>query len=232
LISFQVQVPAGASSIQSRYCARAIGIDEGYPTTTWQALYILAPARQWQSFGRLEVSVQLPENWEHGSTPQLERDGDELRGSFDGLPGDALIVSTRAPVGPSFNMKVKLYVFFYIAMLIAACASCWICSYWIGRWFGLRPSLTGRWSDELRLMFVVLSGGLSGAAAFGAALWALLSVSALPGSQESPYYHEQFTLPFLGSLLITIAVTVFGPMVSSLAVERGSKRSLNRVTGN
>jgi len=86
-----------------RYPARAGGTDERYPTTTWQFPYVLAPARDWGEFGRLDVVVHVPDGWQAQSTPPLERQQTTLRGSFMGLPADALLVTTRAPVPPQYR---------------------------------------------------------------------------------------------------------------------------------
>src|SRR5262249_13779428 len=76
LLAFTVELPSGASTLTARYRARAAGTDEGYPTATWLFAYVLSPAREWGSFGELEVTAYLPGGWQHASAPPLEREGD------------------------------------------------------------------------------------------------------------------------------------------------------------
>jgi hypothetical protein len=115
-ITFSVEIPPGASTLRVRYRARAAGATEGHTTATWLFPYVLAPAKAWAGFGTLEVTVYLPEGWEHHSEPPLEREGDVLRGHFTGLPADTLALAVRAPVGPAFyGMLAGSVVLFALA---------------------------------------------------------------------------------------------------------------------
>jgi hypothetical protein len=67
-------------------------------TSIWQVAYVLAPARQWASFGDLSVRVQLPPGWRARAVPDLTRSGDILEGQFSGLPADSLVMSASFPV--------------------------------------------------------------------------------------------------------------------------------------
>jgi hypothetical protein len=67
-------------------------------TTIWQVAYVLAPARQWESFGDLSVSVALPAGWRARSIPDLTRQGDSLRAHFVGLPANAMTISASYPL--------------------------------------------------------------------------------------------------------------------------------------
>jgi hypothetical protein len=106
-LAFAVKIPTGAHTLRVRYEARASSHRSGEATRYWQLAYILAPARDWKSFGTLDVQVQLPAGWAAVSEPALEHDGDELTGTFTGLPADALALTVQAPaqmsawVGPA-----------------------------------------------------------------------------------------------------------------------------------
>ena len=69
-------------------------------TIRWQLGYVLAPARDWDGFGGLDLVVELPAGWRAATTPALAHDGDTLRGHFDALPADAFAITTQAPVEP------------------------------------------------------------------------------------------------------------------------------------
>lgn len=56
-------------------------------------LYDLSPARQWASFGTLDVEVLVPPGWQVQSDPVLERRGDRLQRRFQGLPAANLLLS-------------------------------------------------------------------------------------------------------------------------------------------
>lgn len=97
--AFTVTIPAGESALAVRYHADPqIRHSSGYisPLDSYQFAYVLAPARAWDGFGGLDVTVHLPACWEVASLPELARAGDELRGSFDAVPADALAL-TVAP---------------------------------------------------------------------------------------------------------------------------------------
>lgn len=69
------------------------------PLLHWQLVYILAPAREWAGFGGPEVQVQLPEGWRFAGTLPLTRSGDQLTGSFSGLPADAIAITAQRGAG-------------------------------------------------------------------------------------------------------------------------------------
>jgi hypothetical protein len=217
-VEFSVELPTGASALWVRYRARACGTDEGHPTATWQFPYILAPAREWGGFGRLDVTVQLPEQWEARTTSALKRDGDELRGSFSGLPSDALLLATRAPVPPDFERAKKLSAAIYVGALLGGGVLCG----WLGWRKGRRAAL-----------LAVSAGAVPGANASRplllaivlAIVWAGLvyaAVTLVPGrlliaslhGQESPDYHQRLGWLFV-SLCCAIPVTLLlGPLIT------------------
>jgi hypothetical protein len=64
---------------------------------THQIGYVLAPARTWRSFGKLDVEVRLPRGWEAAASLPLAREGDVRRGAIDGVPADTLGIAARHP---------------------------------------------------------------------------------------------------------------------------------------
>ena len=97
--AFTATIPAGDSVLAVRYQAEPQQHRSGGYTDqlkSYQFAYVLAPARAWDGFGDLDVTVHLPACWAAASRPELARAGDELRGSFDAVPADALAL-TVAP---------------------------------------------------------------------------------------------------------------------------------------
>ena len=97
--AFTVTIPTGNSALAVQYRAEPQQHRSGGYTdnlNSYQFAYVLAPARAWDGFGGLDVTVRLPACWLAASRPGLTRVGDELRGSFDAVPADALAL-TVAP---------------------------------------------------------------------------------------------------------------------------------------
>ena len=97
--AFTVTIPTGDSTLAVQYRAEPQQYRSGGYTdnlNSYQFAYVLAPARAWDGFGGLDVTVRLPVCWLAASRPGLARVGDELRGSFDSIPADALAL-TVAP---------------------------------------------------------------------------------------------------------------------------------------
>jgi hypothetical protein len=76
-------------------------------TNFWQFIYLLAPARDWGGFDRLDVTCFLPAGWKAASNIDLQRDGDVLRGTFAGIPHDALELTIQMPPEP-FIERIQL----------------------------------------------------------------------------------------------------------------------------
>lgn len=98
--SVSLRVPAGSSTLRVAF-RTLIGNDRSLmPTCCWQFVYLLAPARDWGGFDKLDVRVLVPPGWQAVCNLELERDGDVLIGSFDQMPADALTLSIRMPPEP------------------------------------------------------------------------------------------------------------------------------------
>jgi len=95
---FDLPLKPGRHDVRVRYTAVATALSADSPARYWQIGYVLAPARAWASFGKLEVAVDLPPGFLAAADPPLARQGDRLAGSFDGVPADTLALTLQAPV--------------------------------------------------------------------------------------------------------------------------------------
>ncbi len=94
---FSLIMPAGKHRLKARYKA-APSYHAANPMKYWQFTYILAPAREWAGFGGLDITINAPKDWTVVTTPNLERDGETLKGSFNQIPADALALTAKAPL--------------------------------------------------------------------------------------------------------------------------------------
>ena len=100
-ILFSLALAPGRHQIRVAYNARASAVStQQSPVRYWQLGYVLAPARNWQSFGKLDFEVDVPPAWELASSVPLQRSGDTFHGSFNGIPADTIGLTTQAPVPP------------------------------------------------------------------------------------------------------------------------------------
>jgi hypothetical protein len=94
--AFRLDVPPGRHDLAVTYSADAGWQHVDDPTIVRQFAYVLAPARTWQRFGGLDLTVQVPPGWRAAVTPALKRDGDTLRATFPDLPADAVAITVQA----------------------------------------------------------------------------------------------------------------------------------------
>jgi hypothetical protein len=232
-VEFSLELPPGPSTLRVRYRARACGADEGYPTATWQFPYILAPAREWGEFGRLDVVVKVPDGCQARSTPPLEREGATLRGSFSGLPADILLLATRAPAPAEYYWAAWISAALFILTVLGGGIFCW----WAGRWQGLsaaRLGITEKGAGKLvaTLLAIPLSV-LWGAAVFvaGEIIPQALMRAPLHG-QERPDFHEAFDVLFyLCSLFASSVAILCGIAITQWSASRAARRASARVSG-
>jgi hypothetical protein len=228
LLAFSVELPAANSTLRARYRARVPGTDEGASTATWQLPYVLGPAREWGGFGHLDVRAHLPAGWQHSSRPALEREGDVLHGSFEGIPADALVVATRAPVPPHLRTAVWLSVGFYGVALVGGGFLCHCGGRWLGR------SAGGVWSGPgwsrvyvrwpVRVATVVL-GLIWPALIVTAWVVAVSTVHGVLGEQEAPFVGEYFLFPLLASACFVLITLPSGFVLAWCGVRSGLARA-------
>ncbi len=134
-LGFTLDVPPGPHTLRVRYSAEPTTYSAGDPTLAWQLGYVLAPARRWGGFGKLDVTVHVPPGWRAEAAPALSRKGDVLTGSFDGIPADALGLTVQAP--PPEAMPYPMIAW------IGGLALCPLLGAWIGRSLGRRGRSVG-----------------------------------------------------------------------------------------
>jgi hypothetical protein len=196
-LEIHLSLPEGPSTLRATYRSRAAGMVESKVTATWEFAYVLAPAREWGEFGGLDVTVQIPHEWEFRSDPELSREGDVLRGSFPELPADCLSVSIRANRDREYQAALRSSIYGSLAALVVGAWLCWA----VGRWL-LRPWVTAGSGSETAVrsearQWLLVCAAFGCGAALGALAWLLThwAVDAIWGSlagQENPYFHERF----------------------------------------
>jgi len=97
-LRFTLLISSGKHTITVRYKAALRHNVSRLPVITWYCDYILAPAKQWASFGSLHTTVLLPEGWEADSEPGMIRRGDTLIGEWDIIPKDILTVTLHEQI--------------------------------------------------------------------------------------------------------------------------------------
>ncbi len=115
--TFDLAIPPGAHKLAIRYGAMPSIHHAGEPMVMYQFAYVLGPARSWSSFGQLAITVQLPAGWGAEVTPSLEHDGDTLKGTFTGVPADAVAITTHSPAGLYHVLRIVGLVAFGIVLL-------------------------------------------------------------------------------------------------------------------
>ena len=107
-IEFTLTIPPGKHTLAVAYdVLPAMTRSHGGPTRLYQIGYVLSPARDWGSFGTLDVTVEAPAGWQIATSPPLTRTGNTLRGQFTGLPQDTIGISMAARTG-SMYMVAKI----------------------------------------------------------------------------------------------------------------------------
>jgi hypothetical protein len=152
-LRFTLDIPPGQHDIAVQYAAEASQVSADNRARYWQVGYVLSPARQWASFGTLDVAVQLPADWYFASEPALTRDGGDAHGTFAGVPADSLALTTRFPAVVSTPLgKPTLWLAFGIAAIVGL-----LIAVLGGRYLGRRGrSGSGVW--PVALVYSALAG--------------------------------------------------------------------------
>lgn len=205
VLAFSIELLPGTSILRTRYRARATGTDEGYSTVTWLFPYILAPAREWASFGGLDVIVYLPETWQAASKPTLEREDNVLRGSFAHEPADCLALAIRAPVPSELDSRVRRYVILYLLALASGGLLCCWGGRMYRRYLPRKNTFHGRVKrfNSFERGVIALLFAISWAAMLvGVLLFAQNDLLKLLAGRESPYYCQRFFLPSCSRVIL------------------------------
>lgn len=165
VIRFRFTLAPGRHTLRVRYEARPSAHSDPESTAVnWQLGYVLAPARKWESFGKLDAKVLLPEGWRAASHPEMRREGDALVASWDSIPSDALAVTTQTDertITDSWDYWVTFVVSGSILTILAVMAGLWM-----GRWFARR----GRTSAWTLLLTPLVAAALPAVSALVASL--------------------------------------------------------------
>jgi hypothetical protein len=195
--AFALTIPSGSHTLTVRYDAEAARHQAGGPTVTWQFAYVLAPARQWASFGGLDVEIQLPAGWRMASTPSLLRSGNVVRSHFDKLPATALALTVRAAPGASYvPLLYGGWIVFGLAGLVGAVA----CAH-SGWWYGRRRMPAGLRVAVMAVLWGVALLAAGAFAVFGRNL-------AIPAAQQNHDGYGQSVVLLVTMVLGALAVPV------------------------
>jgi len=220
-ILFTLQLPSGAHQIRVAYQARASAVaTQSSPVRYWQLGYVLSPARNWESFGKLDLEIDLPPAWSLVSSLNLARSGDVFKGSFNGIPADTIGLTVQAPVPPEpVNFDVTPFVFVVGIGLSVGIGIA------VGR-FSRRRGKSSLWAVPIGFVFAVA--------------WAVLLLAStqvanaepvVPPLQYSWIYHYGATRTrvFEGLVLAILAFPV-GLAVTSLAAYLAGRKSATVAT--
>jgi hypothetical protein len=214
VVRFSLALPAGSHQVRVRYSARATAHSGNSPVRYWQLGYVLAPAKNWAGFGALDVSVEVPPGWPAATRPELTRQGDVLKGTFEGVPADSLAITVQAPVPPQ-----GLGIDPAPALAVVGLAMSLALGFLAGRWLARRHR-SFYWSF---LVAVVATGA-----------WFLLSIVALaiqppgataPSGQEAWTYGYGHAYVGLGLMFAAILVAPIACLAAALlAFRKGDRR--------
>jgi hypothetical protein len=122
-LQFRAMLPQGEFPIAVQYRVRP-DIYEGFsPYRQYRIQYALAPAKDWQRFGKLDLAIQVPPGWQSTTTPALRRSGDRLSGSFQGIPADQLMIELQPGDGAQVAQRQNGLMIASLAIAGCLCAA-------------------------------------------------------------------------------------------------------------
>jgi hypothetical protein len=211
-LAFQLALAPGRHEIRVRYPAEASAFQTAGLMPVWQLGYVLAPARDWGGFGRLDVRVEVPRGWQAAAAPALRREGNALVGSWRGIPADALALSARAPA-PGAGWRYGVWAALCAAGLVLCAAG--------GRITGCALAGSGRsawWA--LPISFVL-------AAAW--TIFSMISILTIPGwirSAAGPFANAYVTsrMSYSAGMMLLLILPVF-PVIGTIAAQVAAVRA-------
>lgn len=219
-ITFVLYLTPGPHQIRVRYLARASQVSGDSPVRYWQLGYVFAPARNWKSFDRLDVTVEVPSHWQLASSLPLQREGDVLRGTFHGVPADTLGLTAQAPIPSQPAVADPVPLVFGIGLTAVAV---------IGWLTGVLVALR-RWSSLAALpvavlMAFALAAVVGGSAAVGQ------PESVIPSSQVAwDYGYGQERMQGLITLGFVLLALPAGFVVAHLTAVFAYRRTRRRLS--
>ena len=124
-LQFDFNLPRFKSELSVFYWINLLETSSSGPHSYKQLVYVLSSAREWTSFGTLDVEIRLPRGWHVASNPELNREGNTLKRTFQGIPGDALTVTMQ--MKDAWYGDLLGVVFCVIPILIALTISFFSC---------------------------------------------------------------------------------------------------------
>lgn len=225
--SCEVTIPPGHHTLQVRFETATATNPRRVPTPYHQFLYVLSPARDWDGFGGIDVTIYLPRGWKTAVEPEMTRDGDTLRGKFATLPADAITLTTAEPAPAAYRIIVNG---FNVTLTIVGLGGLWLC------W--RKGRLMGQRLAKRRLETGYLDHGIA-APAFGyGMLWSgsvvLLAAAAflapdlgIPSDDRSREYDFHPLMVIYGMVIMAIVTFILG-FIGFLAALIAASRELKR----
>lgn len=114
---FTINLPKGKHTLKAIYKAeptvyKNVGVMKG-----WQFAYSLAPAKDWKSFGGLNLSVTVPKDWKFFSNIQLQQNAEVYSGTFKEIPADFLAITTQSPIPKNYNTWTDITFFTFLGCI-------------------------------------------------------------------------------------------------------------------
>jgi hypothetical protein len=119
-LTFKPTIGPGEHQIQVKYVVEPSSYDYSI-YKDYKVIYILAPAKNWAFFNRLDVEVKIPSKWKVATSLPMKRTGNILKATFNKIPADNLVIATTPYLPRYLNSIISLIpVVFYSGGLIAA----------------------------------------------------------------------------------------------------------------
>jgi hypothetical protein len=194
---FTLNLAKGKHQLKAKYKAeptvyKNVGVMKG-----WQFAYSLAPARDWKSFGGLNLVIKTPKDWKFFSNLKLEQKGENFTGNFSEIPADFIAITTQAPIPASYNTWTDITFFTFLACLFVIPVFLIILAIWKGY----------KWKNSW--VYGILIG----------LIWAILvgvsgffsqsfPKSFIPESQYASYGYDDLFSTFFNVLLIPVVLVL------------------------
>lgn len=216
VIRFTLQIPSGQHIVRVRYQAQPTSNSSGgRMAKLWQFAYVLAPARQWGGFGTLEAVVAAPTGWEVSTTPAMTVSESGWKGTWQGVPADAISISFAMPA-PSYLRYLDDGLPIVASLL--GIALCWMVGKRTGKWL-VQSNKTPGWSVPVAL----LAGAGWALLVLGTMLLASSIVSNQLGNQLARGYGYGSAIALV--LVYMPGAFLAGTLLTVIAAYRGSRQA-------
>jgi hypothetical protein len=209
--AYTLSIPTGAHRIVARYPAiPSTRRERGGTTLLHEVSYVLAPARDWGGFEKLDVTIEAAPGWDVETSLPFSRTGDTLRGTFTSVPADFLLISYRAPVG-TFH-RVLQFALPIAAVLVLVGGGFLL--FRIGRSAGRARPLRSSW-----ILSLLLTALWTAALVATTSLTAMRNALALPPDQDGTH-GDGLRAALVGFLFLLVGL-VLGLRITRAGVAKG-----------